>query len=402
MCVRFRDIIKNYWFPFIAMLFFTEATAQDKGQVAYGVGDARSYNGIKVGGVYYNNTGKRFLEKNADFVVTTKQELVTAIKSAKNGDVIYLPSSTQLDMTGYSNLKLNDGIQLIGDKDINNGPLIYVKKGQTDPLFIISGSNVVISGIRFFGPDEFNKKGNAQFTKEKLAFYTSRSKKTGVPLETYRKMYAIEPMKCFLAENQNKKITFEINNCEFQGWPHAGIMIGKNAKGNICFNYIHNNKHYGLGYGVCLTWGTAIIQGNYFNDNRHSIAGTGAKGSGYEASYNIVGPLGTAQAFDMHGGKDRGDGTNIAGSYVVIHNNEFEIENNAIVIRGIPEKGAKIYKNIFRSNIKNIEDHFVQQWYTNGKIDVFDNKFTDNNETVIKGKSVVSPRKLMTKDDLKK
>jgi len=391
---KFNKAIEKYvLLAFFVFLSF-EGSAQDN--KLYGIADDNKFNGQGIGGVYYNKTIKKFPIQHVDFAIKTEKDLVEAIKLARSGQIIYFPSDVKLNMTGYSNLNLKDGVNLVGDKDNGNGPLIYVEKGQSEPLFIITGNNVSIKGIRFYGPDAYEKTAKPeQFSKEKEALFVARSKKTGTSLDDYRKMYAAKPMSCFFAQNKNSKIVFEVNNCEFKGWSHSGILVGKNAKGYICFNYIHGNKHYGLGYGICFTYGEGIIQGNYFNDNRHSIAGTGVKGSGYEASYNIVGPLGVAQAFDMHGGKDRGDGTNIAGSYISIHNNEFQIENNAIVIRGIPQDSAKIYRNVFKTTLKDPEAHFVQQWYSKGKILVFDNLFISDNKRDIKARSNVMPRKLI-------
>jgi hypothetical protein len=51
-------------------------------------------------------------------------------------------------------------------------------------------------------------------------------------------------------------------------------------------------------------------------------------------------------SFDVHGGTDREDSTNIAGSGFVIHHNTFgESSQPAVHLRGVPIHGAWVYKN---------------------------------------------------------
>jgi hypothetical protein len=49
----------------------------------------------------------------------------------------------------------------------------------------------------------------------------------------------------------------------------------------------------------------------------------------------------------MHGGWDRGDGTDIAGDWISIHHNTFQGGQRAVVIRGVPSQGAEIHHNWF-------------------------------------------------------
>ena len=67
-----------------------------------------------------------------------------------------------------------------------------------------------------------------------------------------------------------------------------------------------------MGYGICHDRSFSLIEYNLFNYNRHSIAGTGRPDSGYEARHNIEIKHSLSHCFDMHGGRDRQDNTNIA------------------------------------------------------------------------------------------
>jgi hypothetical protein len=49
----------------------------------------------------------------------------------------------------------------------------------------------------------------------------------------------------------------------------------------------------------------------------------------------------------MHGGRDRNDGTRIAGTRIEIYNNTFIDKGRAIKIRGKPEEYAYIHSNWF-------------------------------------------------------
>ena len=91
--------------------------------------------------------------------------------------------------------------------------------------------------------------------------------------------------------------------------------------------FIHHNQYQGLGYGVCLDEAETLIEGNLFDANRHSIAGTGRSGSGYEARHNVEMGRSLGHCFDMHGGRDRQDGTDVAGGWMHIHHNTFRVPN---------------------------------------------------------------------------
>ena len=107
----------------------------------------------------------------------------------------------------------------------------------------------------------------------------------------------------------------------------------------------------GLGYGVVHGSGTessSIIEFNLFDYNRHSIAGTGRPGNRYIARHNVEIAHSLSHNFDMHGGRDRRDGTDIAGDYLLIHNNTFRNKGvRAVAIRGVPKEKVDIHNNWF-------------------------------------------------------
>jgi hypothetical protein len=59
--------------------------------------------------------------------------------------------------------------------------------------------------------------------------------------------------------------------------------------------------------------------------------------------------LGTSlsHCFDMHGGRDRKDGTDIAGTSIEIYNNTFRAPQTPVVIRGVPQEKCDVHHNWF-------------------------------------------------------
>ncbi len=86
----------------------------------------------------------------------------------------------------------------------------------------------------------------------------------------------------------------EVDNCELAGWSHASIFLKDGKNHHVHHNFIHHNQYNGLGCG-----------------------------------------------------RDRGDGTNIAGKWMYVHHNTFRCPEAAVVIRCVPSEGATIYNNWF-------------------------------------------------------
>jgi len=278
------------------------------------------------GGVGYRNI---IDPKSVNFTVRTRSELITALKNAVSGQIIYVNDSATINMTGDQNIVIPAGVTLASGRGANNalGALIYTNAIETFPLFITAGEGVRVTGIRLQGPDPERRT-------EQMAW-----------LETRGRYYDIPNSRGI----QSSYSHLTVDNCELLGWSHAAIYLGTGSHDNyIHHNFIHHNQREGLGYGVVLTTGAdALIEANVFDWNRHSIAGVrGFPGASYEACYNFV--LGNANShyFDMHGGNDISDPTVPAGGYVKVHHNTFmESSQSAVVIRGVPTEGVWVYKN---------------------------------------------------------
>jgi len=163
-----------------------------------------------------------------------------------------------------------------------------------------------------------------------------------------------------------------VDNCEISGFSHAGVHLRTAQGHHIHHNHIHHCQYQGLGYGVCHNTASSLLEYNLFNWNRHSIAGTGRPGNSYVARHNVELGVSLSHCFDMHGGRDRKDGTNIAGTSIEIYNNTFRARQTPVVIRGVPQEKCEVHHNWFTRH-----SEAGQAVRSSGKTKVFSNAYTD-------------------------
>lgn len=259
--------------------------------------------------------GYRDVKTGGDLVVRTADELLSALKRAKAGQVVFVPDGVSLDLTGHSRLIVHAGVTLAGTRgrDGSAGARLFTTLRTTSPLLQAGGPDVRITGLRIEGP------------------------------------YAGPEL---IAEfSQGLSIAHdggEVDNCEIDNWNCVGIGAGGGGTIRIHHNSIHHCQLSGYGYGVVTGQCNCFIIANRFDWCRHDIASSGTPGDCYEAAWNLVGEHATSHRFDMHGGSDRGDGTDIAGDWMHIHHNTFrDPQRAAVVIRGVPSQGADIHHNWF-------------------------------------------------------
>jgi len=201
----------------------------------------------------------------------------------------------------------------------------------------VKGEGVRVTGLRIHGPDP--------------------SVENDEPIHCGGESTAIG-----ISSDGPRRWATEIDNDELSSWPRAAIEINSAQGVRVHHNVIqfnrrheHNNTcgphNYGLGYGVVIGPGSVTIEANVFDHNRHDIASDGLPGAHYTATYNLVLDGAVEQSFDVHGGSDRKDCTNVAGTAFVIHHNTFlQSHKPAVRMRGIPMAGAWIYKNQTRDD----------------------------------------------------
>jgi hypothetical protein len=254
----------------------------------------------------------------AAVVVTTSDELLVALAAAQAGDVVYIDDAADIDLSDQWDILVRGGVTLASGRgrDGSAGALVH-----SDTLTLSPGGYAEKHLLRTTGP-------GVRFTGFRLR---------GSDTEIHAETKVFDAYRGITLEHDD----CEIDNMEVSGFSGWGTGVISSAGADIHHNSIHHNRRYGLGYGVIVSnTASALIEGNLFDFNRHSIASNGGPGPSYEARYNIVGPTGNGHAFDMHL-KNR-----FAGDELRIHHNTFQITSErAVHILGIPATGAWIEHN---------------------------------------------------------
>jgi len=290
------------------------------------------------GGASYRNR----IEPTGE-LIKTLDELIAGLSTAKAGDVLFLDGAAEFDCTTLVAieklvLEVPGGVTLASDrgKDGSAGALVCSDWFATRPLFRAMGANVRFTGLRVAGP---NPKRCLEHHRRSFAVEGhDRENRRG-----HEYYYKFPVSDGIVTEHSN----LTVDNCEIGGWSHAGIYLLKGKGHHIHHNFIHHNQYNGLGYGISHDQAFSKIERNCFNSNRHSIAGTGKSGSGYEACHNVELGESLSHCFDMHGGRDRRDGTDIAGTAMKVAHNSFGSPETALVVRGTPDEGTTIGNNWF-------------------------------------------------------
>ena len=289
-------------------------------------------NGPIGGGVGYLN-----IITDGDYVVMDLESLIIGLSMAKSGEVVFIPDEIIIDLTSLIYieefvLEIPSGVTLAGNRGYegSKGALICSDALSTPVLIKAIGSNVRIAGLRIQGPNG----------KRYLDHHNRAYGDNGKGKNYY---YEFPVSRGIQTEYSN----LEVDNCDIFAFSHAGINLVNGNGHHIHHNSIHHCQFNGLGYGINQDKSSSIIEYNIFNFNRHSIAGTGRIGCSYIARHNIIEDVSRGHCFDMHGGVDRGDGTNTAGSEIRIHNNTFFSKKLSIAIRGVPNHKSEIFNNWF-------------------------------------------------------
>lgn len=293
---------------------------------------------------------------NGTTTVATRAQLERAVAAATAGTVVYVQDDAEIDVSGL-NLQLRAGVTLASGRGRNGslGALLYSNSAVYGPTFSVVGTDVRITGLRLRGPD-------AEIAPNDCGGHDA----TGI--EVASDGWTIRSVR--------------IDNNELWAWPCCAIGT-RNVWGvQVQHNHIHHNRRqvtasgcraYGLGYGVVVSSsGHALVEANLFDHNRHDIASDGAPGTAYEARYNLILPGAVQHSFDVHGGADRGDGTDIAGTLFWVHHNTFLQSNKpAFRIRGVPIGEARVYQNEFRAAT---QSDAANQVNASGRFYVYDNR----------------------------
>ncbi len=197
--------------------------------------DTTSYIG---GGEGYNN-----IVTTGDYVVQDDDELATALKVAKSGEVIFVDSEAEInlsDMRIAENFfaQLNKGVTIASDRGYkgSKGATLYFSLPEHTALLICNGDNR-ITGLTLKGAA-----GNLAHG------YTGAKTSVGI---------------IALAEN------VEIDNCEISGFFTGGIRI--KGKGSVHHCYLHNIVGEDSS-AIDITGGSVAVYDNLFGNNEVNIS----------------------------------------------------------------------------------------------------------------------------------
>jgi hypothetical protein len=268
--------------------------------------------------------GYRDIKTGGDFTVRTADEFLAALARAKPGQVIWLPDGVEIDLGGRQEIPLPGGVTIAGTRGMGASPgaRIFMKQKQKTIyyLFRTAGDNVRLTGIRLDGPDGDDSQRNGYSNLLRTEHYG-----------------------------------LEVDKCEVANWGYSAVA-GRLGAANLRIHHCYIHHCVGAahdGYGVSLVACDAFIIANKFGWIRnHAISGDGRAGTSYEAAYNLLLP--PRGNFDMHGGGDRGDGTNIGGDWISIHHNTFPMEDprSLVLLRGVAAQGAEVHHNWFAAPVE--------------------------------------------------
>lgn len=306
---------------------------------------------VKVNGKTYGATGDDLgpigggpgytrIVTDGDFRVKTLDDLLDALAKAESGQTVFLAGDAEIDLTALIYieglvLEIPEGVTLASNRghEGSKGTLLCSDALRTKVIIRAMGPNVRVTGLRLQGPNP-----KRYMDHHRRAF--------GPGGERHSYYYKFPTQDGITTGHDN----LEVDNCEISAFGHAGIALRTGTGHHIHHNFIHHCQYNGLGYGISHNTASSLIERNLFDFNRHSIAGTGRPGCTYEARHNVELGTSLSHCFDMHGGRDRKDGTDVAGTTITIHHNTFAAPTTPVVIRGVPEDVCRVFGNWFQKH----------------------------------------------------
>lgn len=251
----------------------------------------------------------RITRKMATDVVSTRAELINAV--GKPDATVWVPGDVTIDMTGITGAIIGPNVTIASNRLLDGRGGMIKTDGYDNGIFINVDAGCRITGLRLKGPrmDNFDPWDWGADEHDYSALGFKLRGKTAI-----------------------------VDHCEVYGWTFAAFVPGTRSEGPLGWfhhNAMHHNQMEHLGYPMDLYNGLHLIEWNYFDYNRHSIAGFGHPENGYEARFNVVGPHAILHSFDMHylGGNidslGRSEKGMVAGKFTNIHHNVFELTDYA-------------------------------------------------------------------------
>jgi hypothetical protein len=265
----------------------------------------------------------RITSTDATHVVRSETDLRSAL--AIENSTVWLPEDVELLIDGSTPIPIASNVTLASNRGVKGGRGALIETTMYHPtVFRSRESGIRVTGLRVKGPE--------------TTYFDPRTK------PRQESAYYSRGFELFGDE-------IEIDHCELFGWTSAAVSLGarnEQTRSRVHHNTIHHNQMQTLGYGIDLRNGTHRIEWNYFDWNRHSVAGFGHRQNGYEARFNVVGSHAVRHAFDMHGLRENITSYSgpLAGKYIRVHHNVFALTDAAaVVLRGASAQQSWVTDN---------------------------------------------------------
>ena len=237
------------------------APARAATAASFGAGAYPGPNPIGGGSGYVSSHG--YTQATADYVAATGAELKNALAAASSGQVVWVPGSAVIDISGLSgSLNVPAGVALASDRGTDGSPGGLIRFGGRGGVIFKRKSNSVVSGLRFHGA---NSGGSAWVLQSSGSVHT-------------------EVENCELANGGGGGVGFSEDNIPWS----SDWATGADQKHHWVHHcYIHGFSQSGMGYGVWNFNSGVLIECNIIGDCRHLIMGqrTSLSSCGYDTNY---------------------------------------------------------------------------------------------------------------------
>jgi hypothetical protein len=271
---------------------------------------------------------------DADWTVDDRSDLSAALEAHEPGDVVWVDGV--VDVTGLEGIHLEDVTLASGYGMPSETTGKLHTDGKPNPLFDV-GDDVRITGLKLHG-DEFE-------------YFDPADRYPTVD----KPIYEVGASAAAFVHGDDA----ELDCLELSGWTYAGVSVRRDGRDDVRTHVHHvdavDNPAESLGYGVTVVEGCPLVEMSYFDNNRHSVAGSGWEHCGYVVRFNVVGDFHSSHAIDMHGEPHEDRSHPIAGRQAWIYNNVVKLRQShvdgrprpAVKFRGRPLEHAEVVGNWF-------------------------------------------------------
>ncbi len=216
------------------------------------------------GGICYT----RIIRQNqADYVVTDKAALLTALAQATTGQTVFIPGNITINLNGSKNIAIPSGVTLASDRGFNGseGALLTSTdlwpENEMSALFVTGGVGVRITGLRMQGPNP--------------------------------DVWDHETARGFANAIRSLHANLEVDNCELYAWDKWAVWLFIQNGAYIHHNDIHHITRAGYGYGIWAggsgseTNASCIVEANVLDACR-TCFDSSAHANSEEIRYNVI------------------------------------------------------------------------------------------------------------------